>query len=424
MKSAVLVGIGAGSYGGITDDARTAIEAAAVVVGASRVVSSVSDLIHGHSFYEYNPERILEIFDSYCESSTKSGKNPHVKICAALFSGDTGFYSGATKLYSLLVEKGWSVKIFPGISCVQYFASRLGTVWQDWHLVSAHGISCNLGAHLRAGRKTCFITGGDITALSIMEFLSSRGLNDIEVSIGVRLSYLDEQIYTGKVSDALGFAKKNMTSELAVVLVDMSVLNAEYGSAALPDEVFVRSEGEPLVPMTKQIVRASVMSLLSLRDDEVFWDVGAGTGAVSVDAARCAACSVYSVEDKAEAILLEEKNRAKFCVLNMEIVRGHAPEALVDLPAPDAVFVGGSEGHLSDIIRTAYNSHAKANKENALRVVVAAVTTETLVECMEISKELEGVTCEVTQVSVASTKLLGRHHLLRAENPVFLISLS
>ena len=132
--------------------------------------------------------------------------------------------------------------------------------------------------------------------------------------------------------------------------------------------------------------------------------------------ARCAGCSVYSVEKKENAVALLRENRAKFCALNMEIVEGKAPAALEQLPPPDAVFVGGSDGNLVEIAEAVFGKNPLA------RVVVACATPETLSECVTYAGRYKRE-FEVVQVSVAESARAGKVHLMKAENPVCLVTL-
>ena len=166
--------------------------------------------------------------------------------------------------------------------------------------------------------------------------------------------------------------------------------------------------------MTKQEVRCAVLSKLALRPGDTCWDVGAGTGSVSVEMALFAR-KVYAVERDADACRLIEQNRAAFGAWNLTLVQGTAPDALNGLPAPDAVFVGGSGGELGAILRAAVTANP------SVRLCVSAIALETLDAARHAFEEL-GIDWEVTQISVARSRAAGKLHLMMAQNPVFLIS--
>ena len=167
--------------------------------------------------------------------------------------------------------------------------------------------------------------------------------------------------------------------------------------------------------MTVEEVRALALSKLRLEAHHVVWDVGAGTGSVSVECAlSCPAGRVYAVEKKEEALALLAENRARFHAANLEVVAGTAPEALEALSAPDRVFLGGTSGSLEDILNVIFR------KNPAARVVCTAVTLETVGEAARCFAGLEGA--DMVQVAVTRTRPAGRYHLMDAQNPVWIFS--
>ena len=401
MRICTLIGIGMGNPATLTQEARDALSAAPLVAGAERVLAAVQHLVRGKTLVSFDARTIAAAF------AAADGKP------CAVFSGDTGFYSGATGLRALLESEGWTVRTLCGITTAQYFAARLGKPWQDWHLASAHGTDCDLGIALSYAPRTFFLTGGSITVRAVAQFLLDRDC-DARLTVGSRLSYLDdnaEHIFSGSPAEIL--ARDDYDERLACVLVTRAV--PDLPLAALPDDFFVRSRA-PLIPMTKQFVRAAALALLAVRDDETVWDIGAGTGAVSMDIARSAHCAVYAVEENAAACALIRQNRAKAGALNVAVCPGRAPQALSGLPAPAAVFVGGSDGDMDAILRAVYQ------KNPAARVVAACVTLETLAQLQATARAL-GRGYEAAQLSVARTKAAGVYHLLAAQNPVWLVTL-
>ena len=184
-----------------------------------------------------------------------------------------------------------------------------------------------------------------------------------------------------------------------------------WNGSGLPDDAFLRGD----VPMTKEEVRTLALSKLRLNEDSVVWDVGAGTGSVSVECAlSCPAGRVFAVEKKEEALGLLEENKARFHASNLTIVGGTAPEALKDLPAPDRVFIGGTSGELGEVLRVIFD------KNPAARVVCTAITLETVAQAAALFANLEGA--DMVQVSATRTRTAGRYHLMDAQNPVWIFS--
>ena len=169
--------------------------------------------------------------------------------------------------------------------------------------------------------------------------------------------------------------------------------------------------------MTKEEVRSVSLSRLALREDDLVWDVGAGTGSVAVEAALQAPWGrVFAVEQKPEACALIRQNRDAFSAWNLEVVEGEAPDALRDLPAPDCVFIGGSSGTLGEMLQLALQ------KKPAVRVVINAITLETLAEGMKWMTALPMEEVQVVQLSAARSRQAGNYHLMMGQNPVAILS--
>lgn len=180
----------------------------------------------------------------------------------------------------------------------------------------------------------------------------------------------------------------------------------------LPDEAFLRDE----TPMTKSEVRAVSLSKLALSRGAVVYDVGSGSGSVSVECALQAEKGrVYAIEMKEKALALTKRNAERFHLANLELVQGSAPEALAGLPAPTHAFIGGSGGNMGEIIA------CLLEKNPHVRIVVNTVTLETLAELIEISKTFDF--CDIAEISVHAPRKLGRYRLMNAQNPVFIFTL-
>ena len=168
--------------------------------------------------------------------------------------------------------------------------------------------------------------------------------------------------------------------------------------------------------MTKQEVRAAALAKLAVRPADTLWDVGAGTGSVSVELALAAPKGrVYAVECAPDACTLIRQNREKFRAFNLTLLEGRAPGALADLPAPDAVFIGGTKGGMEGVL------DAVLAKNPDARICISAIALETLSAAVA-ALTARGLTAEVAQIAVSRTKPAGRLHLLMANNPIFLIT--
>lgn len=395
MKITV-VGMGPGGHQWLNAAARQAIMRADICIGAARLLALLPADCTATRLAAIMPEEIMRQIKEYHGAG---------EFCL-LFSGDSGFYSGAKKLLPLL--SGYNVEILPGISSLQLLAARLARPWQDWHLASAHGRACNAVALVRGHAETFFLTGGKQTARRIYADLAAAGLGACPAVVGERLGNEDERIHSGTVEE---LASCNYDS-LAVLLVENPAPRLAV-SGGFPDEAFLRGAA----PMTKSEVRAVILSKLRLNSGDTVFDVGAGTGSVAVEAALAVRQGqVYAIESKPEACGLIQENARRFCAANITVVQGTAPQVLCGLPAPKAAFIGGSGGKLPQIL-------AELLKLNpTVRLVISAVTLETLSAATAALAELPVAKVEIVQVAVSRARQLGGHHLLTAQNPVFLIS--
>ena len=390
-----LLGFGGGTPESVTAEAKAALEQAELVVGAPRLLDALPPREGQRRIAAVHADELAELLA--CESAAE--------VCA-VFSGDTGFYSGARALLPLLREHGVECRVLPGLSSVQLLAARLGRPWQDWTLCSAHGADCDPIAAVMRGKPAFFLTGGAQTPATLCAELTETGLGDTRVTVGENLSYEDERITETTASECA----KLVFAPLAVLLIE-AVARPDAPVGGLADEAFLRGD----VPMTKQEVRAAALSKLAVRRGDVIWDVGAGTGSVSVELALAASEGrVYAVECRDEALALIEANKRRFGAWNLCVVRGRAPQALRDLPKPDTVFIGGSKGDLRAIIKAALAANP------AVRLCITAIALETLSAALEACKGMD-LEMEIAQIAANRAKLTGELHLLMANNPTFLI---
>ncbi len=390
-----LHGAGSGDPGTCTLAGYAALERADLVVGASRLLDSLPLSSSATKLPLTSPREIAE------------------KLClggwerpAVVFSGDLGFWSGARVLLPLLAERGLEVTLYPGLSSVQMFAALLRRPWQDWRFFSAHGASCDAVHAVMGGPGPAFfLTSGSNGPAALCRQLMEAGLGELPVSVGENLALPGERVLQGTAAAFAGqtFAPLN-------VLLAEAAPPMPRRTPGWPDGLFQRGK----VPMTKQMVRSAILALLNPASREVCWDVGAGTGSVSIELAACCR-QVWAVERKDEACELILRNREALHAWNLRLVRGTAPQALADLPAPDAVFVGGSGGQLPKILDSVLAKNPGA------RLCVSAIALETLQTALESFARL-GLEPQVRQIAVSATKTVGKLHLLEAGNPIFLLA--
>lgn len=403
----VLVGIGMNGERHLTPEARRALDRAQVLFGVPRMLESFVGNYKKYPFY--TGDRILPILSDIQETSREE------TVCAGiLFSGDTGFYSGCRNLVPALKKlDGTEVQVLPGISSVSALAAAVGTCWQDGRILSTHGIPeedwipefLDAAAHRE---KTFLITSGAKDVQRMGQLLAERHLENCICHIGCNLGMAQEQILRLPPEACKNFEEPG----LCTVLVENSAPLPRRLTPGLRDDAFTREK----VPMTKEEVRALSICKLHLTAPAVVYDIGSGSGSVSVEMAGLdPSVKVFSIEGKADAYDLTRRNVEKFGFTNVTTVRGTAPECLESLPDPTHVFIGGSGGHLEEIL-----VHLM-NRRGPIRVVLNTVTLETLAEASRLMEkyELEG---EICQVQVSRSRKAGAYHLMQGQNPVNIIS--
>ena len=395
MQKITLIGMGA-SAATLTAEGWDALRRAERVAGARRLLDALPAEVTAERIPAVRPEEILPALEGACSA-------------AVLYSGDTGFYSGAPALLERLRGRQVQVELQPGLSSVQLLAARLGRPWQDWKLVSAHGRPCDPVAAVCGGKPAFFLTGvGESGPAALCQKLTDAGLGGLSVAVGEDLGLASQKIFSGSAAQAAGA----QFGPLAVLLAEPA-FRLPARTPGWPDDTFVRAEG---VPMTKQAIRAQVLAQLALCPGETVWDVGAGTGSVSLEMAYAnGGAPVWAVERLPAACAVLEENRRRLGGWNVRAVEGAAPEALAGLPAPGAVFVGGTGGELEPILDAVWAANPEA------RVCLTAIALETLAAALE-AFAARGRQAEVVQITAAHAGGPGRLHLLRAENPVFILT--
>lgn len=407
MRKVTIIGAGPGNPDLLSRAALDAIDIADVVIGAHRALVGIDvppDVVRCELV------KTADIVAALTDAASW-------QRAVVVMTGDVGLFSGARRLVKALSgDVRVDVRIIPGISSASYLAARLARPWQDWRFASAHGVACDIVAEAERTGELFLVTSGGEDPTRLSGELVQAGFGDARVTVAERLSYPDERITCATASEIAG----QTFDDLNVMLIEFaggagSPANSRwpYASSGIPDELFIRGD----VPMTKQEVRAVALAKLRLTATDTVWDVGAGTGSVSIEAALVArAGSVWAVERNVAGVQLIRENADAFGCGNVHAVPGVAPEVLAKLPVPDAVFVGGSAGELPSIVEAAFE------KNSQVRLCVPCVTVETLTEACALLSGSRFKGFEACQVSAARAENVGSHHLMKAQNPVFLVS--
>ncbi len=415
-RRVTLLGIGMGNEKTLTTEGIEVLKGCQLIIGAKRVIKGLLSF-HKDTFVSSKNDEIIEYINEHIE---------YEDIVIA-FSGDIGFYSGAKRLRPYL--QAFEVNNIPGISSPIYLLSKMGLTWEDVTFISLHGLETDIVEKVKSNRKVFALLGGNKSVSDISKELLKEKLGKVRITVGENLSYENERIITRLPGELIDIT----FDPLAVIYIENESVPAQSyhpnmedkendqrfleGNHAIThgirDEEFIRGH----TPMTKCEVRSVSISKLDLRKNAIVYDVGAGTGSVSIEVARLLEDGkVYAIEKNAEAQKLIEENRKKFHLSNVKIVGEEATACIDSLPIPTHVFIGGSSGNLSRILELVFSKNPKA------RVVLNAVSLECLGETVNLVKTLPVKETEIVQVSVAKSKELGDYHLMMGQNPVYVIS--
>lgn len=398
-KNINLVGIGLGNPNLLTKAAISALERSSVIIGAKRIVDSVKeDFPNKKYFTEYNTEKIIEIIRENMDNET-----------AVVFSGDISLFSGSLKLFDKLKDfKDCNINTFPGISSLSYLCAKSNTDISKVKILSFHGKEELLYHNIDSNEYTFIITSKAEGVKEICRKLISFGFFELDIILGENLSYDNERITIGTASDLLGMD----ISDLNCMIISNPDADKSIGFG-LSDEVFARDK----VPITKSEVRAIIMSKLDIHPDSICYDIGAGSGSVTIEMSRLAyEGKVYAIEKNPLAVELIKKNIHNFCAENIELIHAKAPDGLDNILDADKIFIGGSGGELISMMEMIFTS-----KKNPT-IVISAITMETIAQITDIVKlaKEKGYDTEITAVNVSKSKEVGPYNMMIAQNMVFI----
>ena len=408
MTPIQVIGIGLDGVAGVSPRLLPLIEQAAILVGSDRHLSYFPN----HSGQRWS---LLEI-----ESRLQAHLNQSAPaLIVILTSGDPLFFGlGRRLLQALPAEK---LTFHPHISSVQLAFNRAKLPWQDAALISVHGRSLErLEQSLKQGQTPIAILTDPInTPRTIARFVQSLELPvTYEMWICENLGGQEEQVQ--RLS--LEAAQQVTVSSLNVVILQLLESAPQLAAMpilGIPDGAFLSFRDRPGL-MTKREVRIHVLAELALQPQNVIWDVGAGTGSVSIEIARLVPnAQVWAVEKTDVGCELIRRNANRFRVENLTVVQGHAPDTLMHLPDPHRIFIGGSSGQLREILDV-----GTTRLHHVGRLVIALATLETLSEVNQWLQSRDDWHGRYQQISLTRSAEVGTRNRWVPLNPVTLVSLT
>ncbi len=392
-----LVGAGIKGWEGFGARALEIIAKSEVLVGAQR---------HLDIFPDFGGEkRVLGELSTMLEFLKKSDKR-----VAVLASGDPNFFGIARFILRNISKE--RIEIFPNVTSVQYAFARIKEPWDDALFVSVHGRGMkNAIDKIIAAEKAAVLTDEKNTPAAIAGELIKRGAEGYIAWVCEDLGLPTEKFTK---TDVRGLVELTTSALNILILIKAWEPTLEtWPVMGIGDDQF--STAKKLI--TKQEVRAVTLAKLQLQNDLVLWDIGAGSGSVSIEAGNLMPNGkVFALEKNPQYLSFIKENLRKFSARNVMLIEACAPEGIDDLPDPDRVFIGGSGGMLEDII----DAVDKRLKPDGM-IVLNAVTLDTLTKSVEFLED-HGYGVEVCCVNIANTRPLTEYKMFESHNPVYIIT--
>lgn len=394
MNKLYIVGVGPGNPNLITPMASETIKNCDILIGGERNLKEINI---------YNKEEFV-IKNNLFEVVEFIHKNIDRYKIAILATGDPFIYGIGSYISENI--KDIEIESISGISALQYMTAKINMRAEDIYISSVHGKAADIFSIVKNHKKTCIFTGTH--AESILKSLYKMGFGQCKAYVGEMLSYKNEKITEGLVSELLN----KSFSDLTIIIIENNLNKKiwKYDTCGINDDMFYRSN----VPMTKEEIRALTISKLRLKENDMLCDIGGGTGSVSVEAALLLKYGfVYTYEKNNEAIELIKRNFEKFKIKNACIVEGDVLNTLSD-EGFTHIFVGGGGNHIEFILKFFCSKN--------VRVVINTVTIETTYESLKMLEKYNYKNIECIGVSVSKASKAGLKHIMKSLNTINIIS--
>lgn len=397
-----IIGIGPGGVSSIAPETLHIIDQAEMLFGGKRLLDMLTSAMG---------QRII-IRNNLAEISDLIGANLGQKTMAVLASGDPGFYGIARHLTSKLGKNNF--EIIPNVSSMQLAFARVKESWDDATFLSVHSRPIeDIIETVRLSAKIGVFTDQKNNPAAISRILLAHGIDDCLAYVCEDLGEESERITE---TDLLGLSKMSFSPLNILILLKTRQKTTNVYRPGIPDEEFHQRRPKGGL-ITKLEVRAVSLAKMRLSPESMVWDIGAGSGAVSIEASLIAPnARIFAIERNEEDVAIIQKNIVKFGASQVKVVCALAPDALDNLPAPDVVFIGGNAGQMEGILDIACR-----RLDHGGRIVINVVTLESMNIAIG-GLQSRGFTTEVTLINVSRSKNIATLTRLEALNPVFVIS--
>lgn len=397
QKTIYLVGAGMAGCEGLSDKALEAIAAAEVLVGRQR---------HLDRFPDFTGEKIL-LEDLPPLLTFLQSTDTQVVVFS---SGDPNFFGiGRFLLRNLPKER---IEIIANVTSMQYAFAKIKEPWDDAIFLSVQGRGMGPSIDkIAAAEKACILTDEINTPARIAQALLDRGAEGYEAWVCENLGMPTEKFTHTSIKGLLTLQHSDLNILILIRAWEPNLV--QYPLIGIDDDEFASFKKL----FTRQEVRAVTLAKLKLQNDLVMWDIGAGSGSVSIEASNLIPNGkLFALEKNSQYVTFLKQNLDKFCARNVKLVEANAPDGLDDLPDPDRVFIGGAGGNLEEIIEQ-IDRRIKADG----LIVINAVTLDTLTKSIE-ALEYHGYQVEVVCINVSRTRPLTEFKLFEAHDPVYVIT--
>lgn len=411
MDKVYIIGVGAEGVSSLNSAALELVRQTELLIGGERLLAMFPDV----------PAQKIAIREDLGTIVKAIRDNSGNKKIIVLASGDPDFFGIAGYLIKHLGKD--TIEIVPNVSSMQLAFARIKESWEDASFLSVHARPVDeVLKVVRNSNKIFLFTDGKNTPDAIGRFLLDRGIRDFKAFVCQDLGSEKEKIFEGSLEQ---LSRRKFSPLNVLILLRETgdrIQNTGYSRQnsslrlGVPDEEFHQLKFEKGL-ITKMEVRAVSLAKMGIREDSIIWDIGAGSGAVSIEASFLASRGkVYAVEKDEERLGIVAKNIEKFCAGNVQIVKACAPEGLESLPDPDSVFIGGSGGKIKEILDNCCQRIKRGG-----HIVANIATLENLDMALKKLEE-RGLDAEIVYLSAARGKKIKDLHRLEGMNPVFIIS--